>query len=363
LHGTHTLYAMCDGFLSRLMELTAADAGSVRLVDDKRGRLELVCQSGLPDEMLENDDCSPIDRCLCGDAVQQPFSVIHRFERKPSEEEKSCQRAGFASISVFHIRHNQNNVGIFTLYFYQNPQLPPQDQFLLETLGSHLGVAVENQRLAARDRQFAVAEERNLMAQGLHDSIAQSLSFLNLQVQMLEAALQDKQEEQASENLACIKAGVQECYEDVRELLLNFRTRINKEDFADAVRTLLDRFEKQSHVPAQLSMSGNGLALDPQQQLQLIFILQEALSNVRKHAQAQRVRVDIRNEEDFFMCIRDDGCGFDEETIAGRRTSHVGLSIMQERASRIRGQISIHPHPDGGTEVRLLLPQTEREAA
>ncbi|WP_374554540.1 type IV pili methyl-accepting chemotaxis transducer N-terminal domain-containing protein [Aquitalea pelogenes] len=363
LHGSHTLDNMCSGFITRLIELTGADAGSVRLVDFKRGRLELIAQQGLPLDMLEHDECAPIDGCLCGDAVQQPVSVIHRFDQLPQVEEKHCQRAGFASISVFHIRHNQNNVGIFTLYFYQQPQLTAQDQFLLETLGSHLGVAVENQRLAARDRQFAVAEERNLMAQGLHDSIAQSLSFLNLQVQMLEAALADKQTEQAEENLACIRAGVQECYEDVRELLLNFRTRINKEDFADAVRTLLDRFEKQARVPTQLSLSGNGLALDPQQQLQVIFILQEALSNVRKHAHARRVMVEIRNDADFCMLIRDDGCGFDEDLVASRRASHVGLSIMQERAARIHGQISVQAHSDGGTEVSLLLPHTERQAA
>ena len=363
LHGSHTLDNMCSGFITRMIELTGADAGSVRLVDFKRGRLELIAQQGLPQDMLEHDDCAPIDGCLCGDAVQQPVSVIHRFDQLPQLEEKHCQRAGFGSISVFHIRHNQNNVGIFTLYFYQQPQLTTQDQFLLETLGSHLGVAVENQRLAARDRQFAVAEERNLMAQGLHDSIAQSLSFLNLQVQMLEAALSERQTEQARENLACIRAGVQECYEDVRELLLNFRTRINKEDFADAVRTLLERFEKQARVPTQFSLSGNGMALDPQQQLQVIFILQEALSNVRKHAHARRVTVEIHNDADFCMLIRDDGCGFDEDLVASRRASHVGLSIMQERATRIHGQISVQAHQDGGTEVSLLLPHTERQAA
>ena len=102
-------------------------------------------------------------------------------------------------------------------------RLPQPQQHLIETLGNHLGVAIENQRLAARDRQFAVSEERNLMAQGLHDSIAQSLSFLNLQVQMLENALPADLNPQARENLAFIQAGVQECYEDVRELLLNFR--------------------------------------------------------------------------------------------------------------------------------------------
>ena len=81
------------------------------------------------------------------------------------------------------------------------------------------------------------------MAQGLHDSIAQSLSFLNLQVQMLESALASGKQEQAQENLAFIRTGVQESYEDVRELLLNFRVRISKQELPDAVRSLLQRFE------------------------------------------------------------------------------------------------------------------------
>ncbi|WP_174874312.1 type IV pili methyl-accepting chemotaxis transducer N-terminal domain-containing protein [Vogesella oryzae] len=363
LHESHELEAMCDGFISRLITLTGADAGSVRLVDVKRGRLELIAQHGLPEEMLEDDHCAPLDGCHCGEAVPQPFAVIRRFDRMQQQEEKHCQRAGFKEISVFHIRHNQSNVGIFTLYFRELTPLSPQDQFLLETLGSHLGLAIENQRLAARDRQFAVSEERNLMAQGLHDSIAQSLSFLNLQVQMLEAALGSGETEQAQENLGFIRTGVQECYEDVRELLLNFRTRINKEDFNDAVHTLLSRFEQQALVATQLTMHGNGLPLDPQQQLQVIFILQEALSNVRKHAQAEHVSIDIRNEADFVMTIRDDGCGFDQQRFEARKARHVGLSIMQERAARIHGRIAIRPLPGSGTEVCLTLPQTERQAA
>lgn len=363
LHGSHTLDTMCHGFITRLMELTGADAGSVRVVDFKRGRLELVAHTGLPAHMLDNDECSPINNCLCGETVQQPYSVIHRFDELPAMEQKNCQKAGFGSISVFHVRHDNNKVGIFTLYFYQPSTLNPQEQFLLETLGSHLGVAIENLRLAARDQQLAVAEERNFMAQGLHDSIAQSLSFLNLQVQMLESALADQQHEQARENLDCIRTGVQECYEDVRELLLNFRARINKEDFADAIRTVLDRFEQQARLPVQFTLHGNGLELTPQQQLQIIFILQEALSNIRKHAQAHRVQVDIHNDADFVMAIRDDGCGFDEATVETRKNRHVGLSIMQERAARIHSQVIIRSHPSGGTDVCLTLPRTERQAA
>ena len=99
---------------------------------------------------------------------------------------------------------------------------------LLNTLCNQLGVVVSNMRLADENQQLAVLQERNLIAQGLHDSIAQTLTFLNLQVQMLESALALGKQEQINENLQFIKDGVKESYEDVRELLLNFRTKISR---------------------------------------------------------------------------------------------------------------------------------------
>ena len=200
------------------------------------------------------------------------------------------------------------------------------------------------------------------MAQGLHDSIAQSLSFLNLQVQMLDTALRDGELAQAQENLAFIRAGVQESYEDVRELLLNFRVRINRQELPEAIRTLLARFEQQTHVATHLDLTGTGLPLDPQQQLQVIFILQEALSNVRKHAQASHVDVHVRNEADFTLTVTDNGRGIDYAQMQERKARHVGLSIMQERASRIHATVHITPAPQGGTRVELVLPQQQRIA-
>jgi two-component system nitrate/nitrite sensor histidine kinase NarX len=363
LHEAHELADMGRGFIEQLMKLTGADAGSIRLVDSKRGRLEPLAQLGLPVPLQQENDCQQINGCYCGDAVAQPQAIVRLFRKLPSDEEKHCQQAGFSSVAIFHIRAKQQNVGIFTLYFRHATQLPQHEQFLIETLGNHLGVAIENQRLAARDRQFAVSEERNLMAQGLHDSIAQSLSFLNLQVQMLESALPAYLSPEARENLAFIQAGVQECYEDVRELLLNFRTRISKQDFLAAVDSLLQRFETQARVLTQFNISGNGLPLTPDQQLQMIFILQEALSNVRKHAQAQRVDIRISNEDDFVMEIADDGCGFDDKLMEARKDRHVGLSIMQERAARIHASIQFTPRAGNGTMVTITLPRTERQAA
>ncbi|MGC0154618.1 type IV pili methyl-accepting chemotaxis transducer N-terminal domain-containing protein [Chromobacterium vaccinii] len=363
LHQQRALDETCRGFIDRLMRLTGADAANARLVDAARGKLDQIAQQGLPDDMAQSEECIPDDACHCGEAMQQPFAVLRHIGELEGEEIRHCRKAGFASIAVFHIRSQREDVGIFTLYFRDKRVLSMAEQLLIETLGQHLGVAIENQRLSARERQFAVSEERNLMAQGLHDSIAQSLSFLNLQAQMLEEAMNSREEELARENLVFIRTGVQECYEDVRELLLNFRTRISQQEFPQAVRTLLQRFEQQTRVPARLEMRGEGKPLDPQQQLQVFFILQEALSNIRKHAEASEVEVEIDNAASFSMRIRDNGRGFDPDQLAAKAASHVGVSIMQERANRIHSRIQIRSAPRQGTTVELTLPKEERISA
>ncbi|MDF0605589.1 type IV pili methyl-accepting chemotaxis transducer N-terminal domain-containing protein [Neisseriaceae bacterium TC5R-5] len=364
LHESQQLEPMCAGFIERLVALTQADAASIRLVDRQRGKLEPLAQQGLPEEMSKSYDCTHIDSCYCGAALEQELTVIRLFpQRSDGVTVQHCVRAGFADVFLFHIRLNQQNIGLFTLYFRQPRTFAAAEQLLIETLCKQLGVAIQNLRLAARDRQFAVSEERNLLAQGLHDSIAQSLSFLNLQVQMLESELQDSHNDTVQQTLTFIKTGVQECYEDVRELLLNFRTRLNKEDFPETVHKLLQRFEQQAQVLTQCQIRGEGLPLSPEQELQVIFILQEALSNVRKHAQAQRVEIDIENREDFVMRIRDDGCGFDLTRLALLPSCHVGLAIMQERAARIQARIEFAQADKGGTSITLTLPHTERHVA
>jgi two-component system nitrate/nitrite sensor histidine kinase NarX len=164
---------------------------------------------------------------------------------------------------------------------------------LLETLAAHLAGAIEAFRLAALERESAVAQERSLLASELHDSIAQSLSFLKLQVGRLHGALQRGDRPQLEATLAEVEAGVQESLADVRELLLHFRTRTNNEDIAQALRATLHKFELQTGLTTHLSLEGQGLPLGSDVQIQVLHIVQEALSNVRKHAQAREVWVEV----------------------------------------------------------------------
>lgn len=353
-------------FLEKLSEIAQADAGSVRLTDVRRQSMDLVAQVGLPEELQHSESCQKIGNCLCGYVAQKEDQVhpVHFYDARPSFEDGrknyDCLRFGFRDVCVLKIAYKGQDIGIVTLYFLDEWEVGSTVSELLEMLCSQFGVVVGNIRLAEENRQLAVLQERNLIAQGLHDSIAQALAFLNLQVQMLESALAQNEQEQARENLQFIKSGVQECYEDVRELLLNFRTKLAKQDFAESVAALVERFEKQTHTPVSVHWRKNsGLPLSIEQQLQCVFILQESLSNIRKHARAERVEIELSNGQDFEMSITDDGCGFDAEHLENISGSHVGLNIMRERASRIRARLRFESRP-GRTQIRLSLPQDER---
>jgi two-component system nitrate/nitrite sensor histidine kinase NarX len=233
---------------------------------------------------------------------------------------------------------------------------------LLETLGQLLGTAIENLRLAAREREMAISEERNLVAQGLHDSIAQGLNFLNLQVQMLDSSVRAQRFDEVADIVPALRAGVQESYEDVRELLLNFRSRLEEDDLNAALRKTVDKFAAQTGTETGFAAAGSGGAPIPREvQLQILFIAQEALSNVRKHAGASRVRVTVEDGADFLLSISDNGVGFDIG--ASRDDAHVGLYIMRERAQRIGAALEIDSRPGAGTTVRLRLAQAQRRAA
>jgi len=354
-------------FLERVLRVAEADAGSVRLIDPRRQRMDLAAHIGLPEELKHSEACSKIGDCLCGTAVQNnEVHTVRFYDSRPAadnEHSYECRRLGFGDLRVLPIRYKEQDIGIVTLYFRQPQEISDTITELLELLCSQFGVVVSNTRLGEESRQLAVLQERNLIAQGLHDSIAQTLAFLNLQVQMLESALQSGSSDLAGENLQFIKSGVQECYEDVRELLLNFRTKIARRDFAEAADELVERFHRQTGIATNIDWIGDqGPPLSSDQQLQCIFILQESLSNIRKHAQADQVNIEIDNGRDFVMTITDNGRGFDTEHLERLPGNHVGLNIMYERAGRIRAELNLTSQP-GQTRIRLFLPEQERHPA
>lgn len=313
---------LCGIVLDKLATLMGARDGVVRLVDPKGQQLQIVASRGVSETFLAEETCLAIGDCLCGAVARDGVAISSDFSLPSQQKMHACKRDGFQAVVAIPIHSKQRVMGMLNLFFETPRILPPSEIRLLESVGQHLGVAIENQRLVAREKEMAVSEERNLLAQELHDSIAQSLAFLNIQIQLLHNDLQEGQLSTALESLEQIREGVQESYDDVRELLVHFRTRVGNADLETAVRSALEKFEGQTGISTVFSHRGTVPDLPPEHVLQAMHIVQESLSNVRKHARANRVDVELVCDGECMLSINDNGSGFDTARDAG--DTHVG---------------------------------------
>ena len=357
---------LCQGFLGRIRIALGADAGAVRLYNADTEKLYLMTHEGLSEAFVSNESEMHCGDCLCGDVIESGLPVAFDTSNPPPGMKlRTCIREGFATAAAFTVQYDRQRVGVFNLYFRESRPVSAQETNLLETLGQHLGVAIENQRLRAREKELAVSEERNLLAQDLHDSIAQGLAFLNIQVQLLQDSLRKGRGEEAMQTAGQLREGVQESYDHVRELLIHFRTRVHHSDLDSAIVAALEKFEGQTGIATHFEGHGNGAPLDPAEELQIMHIVQESLSNIRKHARARSVAVSVgRSRDGLEVRVSDDGGGFDPLTEPKAHSDrHVGLQIMRERAHRIGGECQISSEPGKGALVRLILPRKQAKVA
>lgn len=358
------LETLCQSFLDHIKAALGADAGAIRLYMPDSQKLYLVTYEGLSEEFLARENELNCGECLCGEVIQSGMPAVFDTVNPPRGMKLgSCIREGFATATAFSIVHGKQRLGVYNLYYRETHPISSQERHLLETLGQHLGVAIENQRLKSREKELAVSEERNLLAQELHDSIAQGLAFLNIQVQLLQDSLRKGRYDEAQQTAGQLREGVQESYDDVRELLVHFRTRVLQSDLDSAITSALEKFEGQTGIATRFEQIGAGAPLAPTDEIQIMHIIQESLSNIRKHAKASNVQLTVRREPtrtEIEVC--DDGIGFDTENEPNVRSDrHVGLKIMRERAHRVGGELRVVSQVGDGSRVLLSLPRETRE--
>ena len=350
-----TLDALAQGFTRSIQRIAHADGVALRWSDQTNQRYLMLSASGLPVDMVEAEHCIHKGDCDCGSASETTSLRVIPIHTLGDPKERLCGKAGFETLVNIPVRLHERLMGEVDLFFHAKVSPSAAERSLLEALTSHLAGAMENLRLNALAKEAAVSQERHLLARELHDSIAQSLAFLKIQVQLMRAALQSGDQQAIAQVLEEIDTGVRESYGDVRELLVHFRTRTNSEDIEPALATTLHKFELQSGLKAHLQIQGHGLPLSPELQIQALHIVQEALSNVRKHARASQVWLDVQQQPEWRFEVRDDGLGFDNQDGAIDDT-HVGLRIMSERAERIGARLEVFSTLGAGTSVILTLP-------
>jgi two-component system, NarL family, nitrate/nitrite sensor histidine kinase NarX len=357
-----TLDELARGIARQAREVSGADAAAVRWSDEANQRYLLLASDCLPQALLDEERCIPTGHCLCGQAKGQAATRVISIQPHGGPAQLGhCAKAGFDTLISVPVRLQEHLVGELNLFYRTPRQLSADERALLETMASHLAGAIEGLRAAALQREAAVAEERGFIARELHDSIAQSLAFLKIQMGLLRSDIRSGEPTRIEHTLAELDAGIQESTGDVRELLLHFRTRTNTEDIAPALRTTVQKFEHQTGLKAHLEIEGEGLPLPADVQVQVLHVVQEALSNVRKHARAREVWVEVQQAPPWRVEVRDDGCGF-EPGGEGPDQTHVGLRIMRERAQRIGATVEVASVPGSGTCVVLKLPQVPAPA-
>ena len=355
---SNSLHEMSQGFAIQVRKLMKADALAIRWSGEDLGKFHILSSDQFPLEMLEEEKCLMAGTCACGISALESRTRVIPIRSHDVAPLQHCSHHGFETLISVPVKLHNKVLGEIDLFFRHEMSLTAEELDLVDTLASHLASAVEGMRALALDREAAISGERTMLASELHDSIAQSLAFLKIQSRLLRNSIAHKDESKISNSMDELDQGLKESIADVRELLLHFRTRTQSDDIETAVQETLQKFQHQSGIPATCQIKGEGLPLAQDVQIHVLHVLQESLSNVRKHAKASSVRIEIIKGDIWQFDIKDDGVGFNSD--AERNQLQVGLKIMQERAQQIGAQVSVRSNTEQGTLVTLRVPRVQK---
>lgn len=351
-----------DDLLARLLrtlgELVGAVAATIRLVTND-DRLRLVASFGLDADIVERERFVPLERCLCGSAVTsgelKSQSDLHHCTRLNNRPLLPVE--GIELIAV-PLMYRDRILGVYNLFIdpasFTNQREDMKELFT--SIGKHLGMAVEKARLDTEAKRLSIIQERTMLAHELHDSLAQTLAGLRFQSKMLEETLQKCGDAGALDEVRKIRTGVEEAHTELRELLVHFRARMDERGLIPALEEMVDSFRRETQIAIFFHNECQQLSLNPDQEVQILHIIQETLTNIRKHSGARTVRLLLHCEKGggYRILVEDDGNGLVNANRQPLPGEHVGLSIMQERARRLGGTLRVEGEPGEGTRVELI---------
>ena len=355
---THDVNEVLLRFLHTLTDIIGARAGAVRLVGAD-GDLHLVASVGMDEDLVEREKVMPSLVCACG-TVEEPEKVV--FLNSISGCAKAVGRDFFddmpdVCLIVVPLRHRANHLGVYNLYVdAQQCEELRQYEELFTSIGRFLGMAVVKARLDEETQRLSLMEERSLLANELHDSLAQTLASVRFQVRVLDETLHEGNEAFLWQVLEKIENSLDEANAELRELIAHFRAPIDSHGVIAGVERAVARFRRHSNIQIFLQKDWPERKLPAEYELQIVRVVQESLANIAKHSQAKTVRVLLRGDKsgEYRILIEDDGIGLSvKEGQSGNSGDHIGLSIMRDRARRIGGELTIESEPGEGTRVLL----------
>ena len=242
--------------------------------------------------------------------------------------------------------------GVMPFQLRPGTTLEPWQTHVLETLGRHVATALANTRRAEERHRLAVYEERSVIARELHDSIAQSLSYLKIQIALLQSRIRDSQHTELLPTVEELKVGLGMAYSELRELLTTFRLSPGQTPFTEELDLMIHELSRRCGFAIQLDQHMGNMELSANEEVHLTSIIREALINISRHAQASWARVTLSADtrRQVAVTIEDNGIGMAPQP---PNRDHYGLTIMRDRAAILEGQLHFEARAEGGTRVRL----------
>ncbi len=351
-----------DVVLKKVVEqarsLVGAKYGALSVID-KDNRILSFITSGITNEEREKIGPPPIGHGLLGVVLHEGQHLrLQDLTKHPQSHGFPAHHPSMHSLLAVPIPCKGPFLG--NLYLTEKNddlQFTPDDEETLTRFALQAALAIDNAYLHEQVGDLAVAQERLRIAHEMHDGLAQVLGYVNTKVQAAEMYLKREKTEEAGTQLHELATAARQAYSDVRESIIGLRTMPGpKRSLADVLREFIERWEEMSGVDAELTLDPR-VRLTAAQELQLIRIVQESLTNIRKHAKASHASIDIRQENGRVTAtIIDDGHGFNAAARARGEFPQFGLSTMRERAESIKGTLTIDSAPGEGTKVRFELP-------
>lgn len=297
--------------------------------------------------------------CLRGDANEP---VEHLIALHGSESREICARNDCASCErhlgpsrlILPVSALGDTLGELRAHYVDNHSPHVWERELIQALANLIGTSLLLEHQREQDNRLLLLDERTIIARELHDSLAQALSYMKLQVSRLQTLIRRGETgEQLIEVSDELREGLNNAYRQLRELLTTFRLQIQEGGIDQALNGTAREFAERGNFRVLLHCEPLAFGLSATEQIHLLQIVREALSNCTRHAHAKQAWVHLRQlGEEVELLIEDDGCGITEGFDVRQ---HHGLTIMQERTRSLSGHLSITPREPNGTRVHVLF--------
>jgi two-component system nitrate/nitrite sensor histidine kinase NarX len=336
-----------------------ATAGVVRLLSPDGRTLQIIGSVGLSTELQEEAenfvelDCEISDVDALGHVVHA--SDISGCSSRQNCPYSSCRFQSLVAAPLDLPGSSENILGILTIFFDMPRQTASLGMNVIAAFAETMAATIQHTRLNRETTRIERLAARQVIANEIHDSLAQTMTYARMRVSLLKEAIRSGNQEMADKYVRDVDEALEIGQKSTRELIADFRCEMNTEGLSVALNDLTNEFRDHNDIELEYHNRLADLELPLEYEIQVYHIVREALTNIARHSGATHARLFVDADFGYYVfTIEDNGRG--AHTFAPVE-GHYGVMIMRERAHQIGGRIKVESAAGLGTQVQLFFPE------